>query len=290
MLGSALDDVRTETRRVVILAHPRGTSATRTRLAVVASAVMLASLVLSILLPLIVDPAAMPGGKRYASAEERASAFAEISGSLLDRYAEEENPTGSDRSADGGARPRTSTWIEAVPLPPPLPIEPLPDLSAADPSAPVPTTTTDTRDPLERDEEKARPDPSAQGPTAETPKPAVLAASQTMTPVLRVFVHFSIRTSSGRRRAIEVARALEERGYVVADIREVAFAIAFPKVRYFFASDRPGAERLAWATSVVSQDEQRGGVRVQDYTHFRPLPTPGNVEVWLASEGPRREG
>jgi hypothetical protein len=97
---------------------------------------------------------------------------------------------------------------------------------------------------------------------------------------------------AGRQRATAIVRTLEGQGYAVADIREVSYAIASPKVRYFFAADRSGAERLALvARSVLaSEGESRGTVPVQDYTHFRPLPTPGNVEIWLASQQPRGEG
>jgi hypothetical protein len=123
MLGSALDVRRTESRRVILSAQS-GTRATSAKRPMVAFVVLLAGLALLILLsPLMVDPAVMPG-RRYASPEERASAFAEISGSLLDRYAEAGDRAGSARGAVGDTRPQTSTGIDAVPPPLPPPIAP----------------------------------------------------------------------------------------------------------------------------------------------------------------------
>ena len=62
------------------------------------------------------------------------------------------------------------------------------------------------------------------------------------TPVPRVFVHYSRASEQGRQVAAEVALYLAGRGYEVADIREIPFAVSAARVRYFFRLG-PGASR-----------------------------------------------
>ncbi len=101
----------------------------------------------------------------------------------------------------------------------------------------------------------------------------------------RVFVHYSRASEHGRQVAAEVALYLAGRGYEVADIREIPFAVSAARVRYFFPSDRELAEQIAahvdrYLTRVT---DANGRVQIQDYTRYRPLPARGNIEVWIAS-------
>lgn len=99
----------------------------------------------------------------------------------------------------------------------------------------------------------------------------------------RIFVHYCRSAAGGRKLAAEAALYVQNRGYEIADIREVAYDVSQPRVRYFFAEDRPSAERIArlFDAYLRSLTSERSPARVQDYTHFRPLPARGNIEVWL---------
>lgn len=112
-----------------------------------------------------------------------------------------------------------------------------------------------------------------------------VARAAEQAPVPRVFVHYSRATEHGRQVAAEVALYLAGRGYEVADIREISFAVSAARVRYFFASDREPAEQIAahvdrYLSRVTDANER---AQIQDYTRYRPLPARGNIEVWIAS-------
>ncbi len=222
---------------------------------------------LTVLSALIVQPATLPGDEGTASPDARAAAFAAIGGQLLDRYAWADEPPVSVRDGNGQRAPVTSVLIEAAP--------------------PAPRGA-DAGEGWAGEEEEtwSVPDPTSPG----TDLPAIEPDGGTAAPDLRVFLHVSNQADAGRERAMRVARALEAQGFLIADVRDVAFAVASAKVRYFFAADRPGAERLAReAGLLLGGEDRRRAVPVQDFTHFRPLPTPGNVELWLASPQPRPE-
>jgi hypothetical protein len=124
----------------------------------------------------------------------------------------------------------------------------------------------------------ARPVPPERSPAAAVQAPP------------RVFVHFSTQAPDGARRAAETARFLAERGHGVADIRQVAYAVGTPRVRFFFARDRAPAEVVAedvgaWLAAAGRDGAagEQAAVVVQDFTGYPAPPSPGNIEVWLAS-------
>lgn len=85
--------------------------------------------------------------------------------------------------------------------------------------------------------------------------------------------------------AAEVALYLESRGFEIADIRRVGFAIADPRVRYFYTDDKARAEHLRMHVDrylARATDVNRRAV-VQNYTRYEPLPRAGTIEVWIAS-------
>ena len=112
-----------------------------------------------------------------------------------------------------------------------------------------------------------------------------VARAAEQAPVPRVFVHYSRASEHGRQVAAEVALYLAGRGYEVADIREIPFAVSAARVRYFFASDRPSAEQIASYVDryLTRATDANRRAQVQDHTRYRPLPARGNIEVWIAS-------
>jgi hypothetical protein len=102
----------------------------------------------------------------------------------------------------------------------------------------------------------------------------------------RVFVHYSRQLAFGADMAATAADALQQQDHQIADIRVVPYAVSHPRVRYFFANDREAAEKVAEdvARSVIGEAAASPDVTVQDFSHFRPRPTPGNIEVWLPSD------
>jgi hypothetical protein len=59
-------------------------------------------------------------------------------------------------------------------------------------------------------------------------------------------------------------------------LREVGFAIASPRIRYFHAADAEAAGALA-----AFLDPPRGAWQVQNFGHLSPLPAPGTVEIYV---------
>jgi hypothetical protein len=101
----------------------------------------------------------------------------------------------------------------------------------------------------------------------------------------RVFVHYSTTAAEGAADARRITDYLRARGFDVVDIRSVPYPIAVPRVRFFFAADASAARRLTGALAEyrLALPHGQSAVRLQDYAHYRPLPQPGNIEVWLPS-------
>ena len=59
-------------------------------------------------------------------------------------------------------------------------------------------------------------------------------------------------------------------------LREVGFAVASPRIRYFHAADAEAARALA-----DFLDPPRAEWQVQNFGHLRPLPAPGTVEIYV---------
>jgi len=91
--------------------------------------------------------------------------------------------------------------------------------------------------------------------------------------VTRLFIHHAARHADAHQIALALPDSL-----VLAEIRVVRATPARPDIRYFHAPDRAAAERLAGTVG------RRLGpaLPVRDFTHYRPLPQPGSIELWLA--------
>jgi hypothetical protein len=61
-------------------------------------------------------------------------------------------------------------------------------------------------------------------------------------------------------------------------LRDVGFTIASPRIRYFHAADAAAARAL-----VDFLDAPDGEWALQDFSHIRPLPAPGTVEIYVPS-------
>jgi hypothetical protein len=102
---------------------------------------------------------------------------------------------------------------------------------------------------------------------AEPPQPANAGPpAPPAPPATRAFVHHVASPDAARR----LAGSLPD-GVRLAEIRQVRAAPPSADVRFFFAADRAAAQALA----------QRLGMRLRDMSHYRPLPQPGTLEVWL---------
>ena len=98
----------------------------------------------------------------------------------------------------------------------------------------------------------------------------------------RVFVHYTAAEPGADARARRLASYLQTHGFRVADIRAVRFSILDRSIRYFFEHD---LEEVRALRDGLSQFFGNGGglVEIEDFTHFRPKPAQGNLEVWLPS-------
>ena len=135
----------------------------------------------------------------------------------------------------------------------------------------------------------SRPALKLEAPEARAARKAAVEprAAEPIAGAPRVFVHYSTRSERGREIAAATARHLEAVGYQVADIRTVGFDVASARVRYFFDGDRPAAQRLTadLRTYLAAAAPGQPRVDLQSYTTFKPLPSPGNIEVWIPSGG-----
>ncbi|MHA3978592.1 hypothetical protein ACW9UR_12990 [Halovulum sp. GXIMD14794] len=100
-----------------------------------------------------------------------------------------------------------------------------------------------------------------------SPPPAVIGT--------RVAIHvpYSNDNAFGRR----IAQYLMADGLDVFALRSFRFGLNEPNVRYFHPSDRPVAERVTRVLTAYGHP-----ANLQDFTHFRPTPEPGLIEVWIA--------
>jgi len=82
--------------------------------------------------------------------------------------------------------------------------------------------------------------------------------------------------------ARRLARYLQMQGFRVVDVRGVSFPIPTSRIRYFFEEDLREAQTLGGGLSDFLGGRTGERVQIDDFTHFRPKPAPGNLEVWLA--------
>ncbi|MGF1477596.1 MAG: hypothetical protein ACFB6S_18790 [Geminicoccaceae bacterium] len=96
---------------------------------------------------------------------------------------------------------------------------------------------------------------------------------------VRVVIHVS-QTGSVQDLPV-IVRGLIEAGYDRTELRRVPFTIGTTNIRYFFPSDRPEAELIDQVVSDALGASTPPGP--EDFTHYRPLPSEGLVEIWVAS-------
>ena len=117
------------------------------------------------------------------------------------------------------------------------------------------------------------PSGTAQADTPQTDDvlPASVAAD------LRVFILYP---DGAEQAAGELYTTLSDSGeFPLVVLRDVEFAIATPRIRYFYSEDGDSADALA----DVLQPLGEGGDQwtIQDFTQFRPLPAPGTLEIFI---------
>jgi len=205
------------------------------------------------------------------------------------------NDRATPRPADTAARPRISDGLSApagIPRTqedalPPRAAESRPALSAASDLA---TPEAGPRDDLGEARRRASSDPTfpdaARGQLSprREPLPTVSAdpVSRLTAPVTtgtRVAIHVPVGTEPTFAQA--VTRFIVNDGLDVFAVRNFRFGLDSPNIRFFHASDRAVAERVARVLTAYGLPAE-----ARDFTHFRPPPEPGLIEVWIAP--PRR--
>ncbi len=99
-----------------------------------------------------------------------------------------------------------------------------------------------------------------------------------------VFMHHVEMDDAYAQRMRGLAETLKAETFEVVDVSAVDFNINKTAVRYFFAEDADKATALLERIRVLNQDlDVRLIDTPQDFSHFRPLPKPGTIEVWLGA-------
>ena len=120
-----------------------------------------------------------------------------------------------------------------------------------------------------------QPGETVQGTAADAP--AILADGE-----LRIFIHFQ-GGSPAAARANELSSSLAAaKDAPEVELRNVTYTIATPRIRYFYADDADAATALA---ALLDPANDGSSWQVQDFTHFRPGPAEGTLEVFVASSG-----
>jgi hypothetical protein len=110
----------------------------------------------------------------------------------------------------------------------------------------------------------------------------------TAQPTARVVIYSPADDAAADARARVLRGRLEARGEFYVDLRYVTTFDSVDNIRFFFEADRDSAtiarDRVAGA----------GSLTIRDFSGQSPLPSPGTIELWLAStpddRGPRRSG
>jgi hypothetical protein len=102
---------------------------------------------------------------------------------------------------------------------------------------------------------------------------------------IQVLIYHTAGTSNALP-AIQLAAYLQARGFAVSNIRPVDGDIERPSVRYFFEGDRPDTRRLVEAIGAFfAKAPGKAPDHATDFSHVRPKPPQGSVEVWLPPPG-----
>jgi hypothetical protein len=137
------------------------------------------------------------------------------------------------------------------------------DATAADPPrrvAPPAAPSLDDRAPARI----APPGATADAPPTPTPRPVAAAPW--------LVVHVAEATGKAGR----IVASLRAAGFGTVRIRQVAAGVARPDLRYFHEADRAAATTVQ---RIVGAELPEPTVR--DFTHYRPLPEPGLIEIWI---------
>lgn len=95
---------------------------------------------------------------------------------------------------------------------------------------------------------------------------------------LRIFIHYP-EGEPAAADADALYAALSGTGELpLVVLRDVGFTIASPRIRYFYGADAEAARALA-----AFLDAPDGTWALQDFSHIRPLPAPGTVEIYVPS-------
>ncbi len=123
--------------------------------------------------------------------------------------------------------------------------------------------------------------PQAPAPSATPPGPPAVAPT-----LARVVIHYTAGDSNALSRARELGRHLRAGDLATVELRQVPMRVSTDNVRYFFDADEDKARAVH---SVVARWQKQPGapatVPISDFSHFRPLPRLGTIEIWLATAG-----
>jgi hypothetical protein len=120
--------------------------------------------------------------------------------------------------------------------------------------------------------------------TVPEPAPAPVAPETAAVAAPRIVVHHGGDPESTAV-AGQLASQLQSAGFGAVEVRPVGFEVATTSIRFFFAGDRPAADRLTTAIGPFLSFHGRAvpGTPI-GFTDYRPLPRQGTLEIWL----PRR--
>ena len=125
--------------------------------------------------------------------------------------------------------------------------------------------------------------PAGPGASSAPADPPAGGAPAALADNLRIVIHYQ-SGSAGSARASNLSSTLDEiKDPLAVELRSVDFTIASPRIRYFYSSDAAAAASLA---EVLAPSVNGGGDwQVQDFTHFRPGPSAGTIEVFVPAPG-----
>ncbi|HEY8612203.1 MAG TPA: hypothetical protein VIL69_13015 [Roseomonas sp.] len=187
-------------------------------------------------------------------------------------------PTRAPRAGMVASAPQEAAPERNIPAPPAVPDTPqasapapFPSPQATLPSAPEPVTTPPLAPP---GEESQAISPAPVSPAAPTNMPSAVAEQAPPARPLRIAVYLSAGAARGAGSERLVAD-LSAR-FPGVSTRRSSRGPSFPAIRYFFAADAPGAEQIAAMLSDAGITP-----RIQDFSSYRPQPSPGTIEIWL---------
>lgn len=110
---------------------------------------------------------------------------------------------------------------------------------------------------------------------AMAPKAREESAPLTRQAIPRMVIHHQAGDQAATKRAAALARTLGSGRDIRVEVRSVPMNVPQDNIRIFFPADREEAAR-------VRDIIDREAIPIRDFSHYRPLPRPGTIEVWLA--------